>query len=185
MENKVWYLEEFDFYEILCPYKMKDHVKKHPPNVYHKNDFLFMEDDSMHNILLIDNGKVKVGQYDEQGKENVIAFLGKGEILGQTALLGDKYHRYFAEVMEDGTQICKMSVNKARELSRDYVPFAIEMNRRINGHIRKLERRIEILLYKNVKTRLVEFLKDLAEEHGIPKDDGSMDQPFPHSIRYC
>ena len=172
MGRDIWHFEEFDFYEILCPYKLEDHLSKHPLDIYNKNDFLFMEDDSLKEIILIDFGKVKVGQYDETGNENVIYYSGKGEILGQMAILGETRHRSFAEVMEDGTQVCRMSVRKAMELTRDYVPFAIEMNRRISGHIRKLERRIELLLYKDVKTRLKEFIKDLAQEYGRSRDNG-------------
>lgn len=172
MKKEFWYLKDFDFYEIICPYKLEDHVKKHPNNVYRKNDFLFMEDEVCKDIFLIDCGKVKVGQYDEKGNENIVAYLGKGEILGQMALMGQKSYRNFAQVMETGTQVCKMTVRKAKELTRDYVPFALEMNRRISGHIRKIERRIEILLCKNVKDRLIELLKDLAEEHGQPQEGG-------------
>lgn len=172
MEGNIWCFENFNFYEILCPYKLEDHVRKNPLNVYSRNDFLFMEEDSVNEIILIDNGKVKVGQYDEKGNETVIYFSGKGEILGQMALLGETRHRSFAEVMEDGTQVCKMSVQKAMQLTRDYVPFALEMNRRISGHVRKLERRIEILLFKSVRTRLMEFIKDLAKEYGRQRDNG-------------
>lgn len=172
MKQDIWFLEDFNFYEIICPYKLEDHVKKNPPHVYTRNDFLFMESDTVKDILLIDNGKVKVGQYDDLGNENVIYFSGKGDILGQMAILGETRHRSFAEVMENGTQVCRMSVKKAIELTRDYVPFAMEMNRRISGHVRKLERRIEILLYKNVKTRLIEFVKDLAEEYGQSEKEG-------------
>ena len=173
MENKIWYLENFDFYKILCPFKLEDHVKKHPNKVFHKHEFLFMERDPCQDIILIDKGKVKIGHYDHQGNEHVITFLGKGEILGHMALLGESSHRAFAEVMEDGTQICKMSVEKARELTRDYVPFALEMNRRIGDHIRKLERRIELLLCKDTKTRLIEFLLDLGNDYGRPRDGGT------------
>ena len=173
MENKIWYLENFDFYKILCPFKLEDHVKKHPNKVFHKHEFLFMERDPCQDIILIDKGKVKIGHYDHQGNEHVITFLGKGEILGHMALLGESSHRAFAEVMEDGTQICKMSVEKARELTRDYVPFALEMNRRIGDHIRKLERRIELLLCKDTKTRLTEFLLDLGNDYGRPRDGGT------------
>lgn len=172
MDKDIWYFESFDFYEILCPFKLENHVNKNPLNTYRKHEFLFMEEDFCRDILLIDNGKVKIGQYDATGKEKVIAFLGKGEVLGQMALLGETNHRCFAEVMENDTQVCKMSVKKAQKLTRDYVPFALEMNRRIYGHIKKLERRIEILLYKDVKTRLLEFLKDLANEHGRNRDGG-------------
>ena len=131
-----------------------------------------MEDDPCRDIILINKGKVKVGQYDNEGNEFIIAYLGRGDIIGQKALLGEVRHRTFAEVMEDGTQVCKMSVRKAKELTRDYVPFALEMNRRIGRHIRKLERRIEILLHKDIKTRLLEFLKDLAVEYGRQRNGG-------------
>lgn len=171
MRSNIWYLKDFDFLEILCPYKLEDHLKKHPLNTFDKSDFLFMEEDYCQHLILIYRGKVKIGQYSAEGNENVFAFLGKGELLGQMALLGETNHRYFAEVMENGTQVCKLSVEKAKELTRDYVPFALEMNRRINGHIKRLERRIEILLYKNVRTRLIEFLKDLAAQ-GRLRDGG-------------
>lgn len=172
MEHEIWHFEDFNFYEILCPFKLEDHIKNNPLSYFSKNDFLFMEADFVREIILIDNGKVKVGQYDLEGNENVIYFSGKGDILGQMAILGETHHRFFAEVMEDGTQVCKMSVQKAMQLTRDYVPFAIEMNRRISGHVRKLERRIELLLFKNVKTRLVEFIKDLAKDYGEMKKEG-------------
>ena len=172
MENNVWYFENFNFYNILCPFKLEDHSKKTPHKIYHKNEFLFMEEEPCTNIFLIDKGKVKISQYDKEGNERVITFLGKGQILGQLALLGQNRYRVFAEVMEEGTQVCEMSVAKAKALTRDYVPFAIEMNRRIDGHIRRLERRIEILLSKNVKTRLIEFIKDLAIDYGRNRDEG-------------
>ena len=170
--REVWYLENFDFFEILCPYKYGDHLKQHPNNSYRKNDFLFMENDPSEEILLIDQGKVKVGHYDSFGNECVIAILGKGEILGEMALLGETKHREFAEVIEDNTQICRMTVSKARMLARDYVPFSVEINKRIAGHVRKLERRIEILLFKDLKLRLLEFLKDMAQEFGRGRDGG-------------
>jgi len=172
MEKEIWYLDSFDFHKILCPYKLEDHVEKHPNDVLKKHEFLFMEEDPCNEIILIDKGKVKVGHYDQNGTESVITFLGKGEILGHMALLGEKKHRAFAEVMEEGTLVCRMNVEKARELTRDYVPFALEMNRRIGNHIRKLERRIELLLCKNAKTRIVEFLYDLGNDYGRARDGG-------------
>lgn len=172
MGKDIWYLEQLDFYEILCPYKLEDHINKNPSSVYRKHEFLFMEDELAREILLIDRGKVKVGNYDEHGNETIVAYLGKGEILGETALLGEQHHHTFAQVMENGTQVCKISVNRAKELTRDYVPFALEMNRRISGRIIKLQRRIEILLRKSVRTRLIEFFKDLATDHGEERGAG-------------
>ena len=172
MENRIRHLENFDIYNTFCSLKLGECAKKNPSKVYHKHDFLFMEDDLCREIILIGKGKVKIAQYDKKGSEKVIAFLGKGEILGHLALLGEPRHRTFAEVMQDGTQVFKMDIRKARELTRDFVPFAQAMNRRISGHVLKLERRIEILLCKSIKLRLVKFLKGLAEDRGRPRNGG-------------
>ena len=172
MKKNIWYFDNFDFHKILCPYKMKDYRHSKPNDVLKKNEFLFMENDPCTDIILIDKGKVKISHYDNDGNEKVIAFLGKGEILGHMAILGENKHRAFAEVMEDGTQVCKLSVDKAKELTRDYMPFAIEINRRIGEHIRKLERRIEILMRKDVRIRLAEFLYDLGQNYGKSKNNG-------------
>ena len=172
MEDEIWYLDNFDFYNILCPYKMEDHLKQKPNETLKKNEFLFMEQDPCSEIILIDKGKVKIGHYDQDGNETVISFLGRGEILGQMALLGQTKHRAFAQVMEDGTQVCRMKVQKARELKRDYMPFALEINRRIGDHVRKLERRIELLMCKDIRTRMLEFLDDLGRDYGRERDGG-------------
>ncbi|MEP6647811.1 MAG: Crp/Fnr family transcriptional regulator [Saprospiraceae bacterium] len=170
MEQDIWYLDGIDFNRIRCPYKYEDYVKKVPPIVLRKNEFLFFENDPLQEIILIDHGKVKIGHYDNDGNERVIAILARGEILGQMGLLGERNHHVFAEVVEEGTQVCKMNLEKARELTRDYVSFAMEMNRRIGGHIRRLERRIEILLFKDIKLRLLELLVDMANEYGRERD---------------
>lgn len=182
MSKEIWFLEDMDFYEILCPYKYGDHIKEHPLLCYNKSDFLFMQDDSAKEIYLVDNGKVKIGHYDDEGNEYVKAILGRGEIFGELAFLGESRQRDFAEVIQNDTRICKMTVDKARELARDYVPFALELNKRIGERIKKLERRIEILLFKDAKMRLMEFLKDLAAESGRPKNDGVIiDHSFTQS----
>ena len=164
--TSIWYLEKVDLYDVLCPNKYGSHIKNHPLDCYNRHDFLFLPDDMAREIYLIDHGKVKIGYYDDIGDEHIKAILGRGEILGEMALLGQTRHREFAEVVENDTRICKLSVEKAIELTRDYKNFAIEMNRRIGERIQKLERRIEILLFKDARMRLVEFLKDLAQESG-------------------
>ena len=77
MEKEIWFFEEVDLYDILCPYKYNDHLKSHPLSCYNKTDFLFMEGDPAREIFLVAEGRVKSGFYDNDGNEQVIAFLGR------------------------------------------------------------------------------------------------------------
>jgi CRP/FNR family transcriptional regulator, cyclic AMP receptor protein len=168
----VWFFEEVDLYEILCPYKYSDHLKQHPLDVFNKNDFLFMEGDPSRDVYLVADGRVKVAYYDELGNEYVIAFLGRGEILGEMSIFGDAKHKNFAQVIQDRTTICKLRAEKARELARDYVPFSLTLNKLIGERMQKFERRLQILLFKDARQRLVEFLKDLCRDVGKPYRTG-------------
>ena len=162
-----------DLYEILCPYKYNDHLKSHPLSCYNKQDFLFMEGDLVRDLYLVAEGRVKVGYYDNEGNEQVLAFLGRGEILGEKAIFGDNRHREFAQAVVDRTLICKLHVDKARELVRDYVPFSLTITKRFGERMQRLERRLQILLFKDARQRLVEFLKDLCRDIGTPYRTGT------------
>ena len=172
MNKEIWYFEEVDLYDILCPYKYNDHLKSHPLNCYNKQDFLFMEGDMVREIFLVAEGRVKVGYYDNEGNEQVLAFLGRGEILGEKAIFGADRHREFAQVVMDRTMICKLHVDKARELARDYVPFSLTLTKRFGERMQRLERRLQILLFKDAHQRLVEFMKDLCRDIGTPYRTG-------------
>ena len=172
MEKNVWFFEEVDLYDILCPYKYNDHVKSHPLSCYNKTDFLFMEGEAARDIFLVAEGRVKVSFYDQEGNEQVIAFLGKGEILGEMALFGQGRYREFAQAVTDRTMVCKLGIDKARELARDYVPFSLTITKRFGERAQKLERRLQILLFKDARQRLVEFLKDLCRDIGTPYRTG-------------
>ncbi len=172
MNKGVWFFEEVDLYDILCPYKYNDHMKSHPLSCYNKTDFLFMEGDPVREIYLVAEGRVKIGFYDKEGNEQVIAFLGRGEILGEKALFGENRHKEFAQAVTDHTLICKLRVEKAQELARDYVPFSLTLTKRFGERMGRLERRLQILLFKDARQRLVEFVKDLCRDIGTPYRTG-------------
>lgn len=179
MTKSLWYFEEADLFKILCPHKYKDFCNIHPLDCYKKSDFLFFPEDRLKEIYLIASGKVKIGQYDEEGKEQVKAILSKGDILGEMAFLGETRHKDFAEVIENKTFICKLNMETAKMLLRDHKPFSMEIYKRIGWRIRKLERRIEILLFKDTRQRLEEFIKDLAKEKGEANTNGTL---IAHSL---
>lgn len=179
MAKNVWYLEEVDLYNILCPYKMANHLKTHPYIQFRKDDFIFLPDDTARDIYLIADGKVKVGYYDEKGNEYVKAYLHKGELLGEIAYLGSGKHKDFAQSVKNDTRICRMSAEKARELSRDYVPFALEIHKKIADNVQRLERKLEILFFKETRRRLEELLKDLYKMY---KQEGNPAAWITHDL---
>jgi len=169
----MWYLDNIDLYDILCPHKVKGYADKHFLN-HHKNDIIYSQSTPHKKVYLISKGKVKVVNYSEEGNEIIKAILTKGELFGEKALLGDGAQDEQAIAMTDNTQLCPLSVDKMYELMRDNGRFSLEISKIIGFRLRKMERRLERLLFKDARTRLIEFILDLLEEqHGKAGVSGS------------
>lgn len=163
MEN-IWYFEDINLFSILCPAKFGEYKKTHTIKSYKKGEFIYFTDDPANNIFLISNGKVKILNYTEAGDEVVKSILSKGDIFGELVVLGEEKRRDFAQALENETYVCQMNLELLESLMLENKTFALSIHKLIGIRIRKLERRLDALVFKDVRTRLVEFIVDMAEE---------------------
>ncbi len=170
MKENIWCLEDVNLYNILCPHKIKEFANDHFHN-YKNGDFIYFPGDTSNGIFMISKGKVKIVSYSENGDEVVKAILGKGEIFGEKAILGSNERADYAMACTEPTLLCPMDLPSMYELMRNNEKFGLSIYKLIGFRIKKMERRFESLLFHDVRTRLCEFIKDLAEENGVKRDD--------------
>ncbi len=172
MFNKRFFID-LEFEKRQCDLETNEHLFKGLKVITHKkNDVLYVEGDVCRELILVKSGKVKVCFFDANGDEHILAYKGVGTMLGQMTLLENQHYQNFAIIAEDGTRVSKICIEKAKELIKTNPVFEMEINRHINKHMTNLQRRIEILFHKNIKTRLFEFLKDMAKDHGKNQNGG-------------
>ena len=164
--NSIWYFEDVNIFKLLCPHRYKEYKVSHTFDGYKKNDYVYFESDAAKKVYLIEKGKVKIGYYTEEGTEVVSAILSKGELFGEKAILGEETRREFAQSVENLTSICPISVDHIHDLMRDHKTFSLKIYKFLGFRIKKLERRLQLLLFKDIKTRLLEFLDELCEQYG-------------------
>lgn len=169
MKN-VWFFENVNLFNLLCPHKFKDYKKCHDFDIYKKSDYIYFEADSANKIFLIEKGKVKIGYYTEEGDEVVKAILTKGELFGEKAILGEEKRNEFAQSIDSTTSICPIGVDTMHDLMRDNKTFSLKIYKFLGLRFKKLERRLQLILFKDTKTRFLEFMKELCEEYGYDCD---------------
>ncbi|MFY0599690.1 MAG: Crp/Fnr family transcriptional regulator [Cyclobacteriaceae bacterium] len=165
-KSNIWYFEETDLYEILCPHKSPHLETKHHPNVYKKDEFIYFPDEQASNIYMVANGRIKIGAYTSDGKEIVKSILSRGEIFGEMALTGEEKRNDYAQAMDSGTRVCPMTVDDLQALMKDNKELSFKIFKIIGLRFKRLERRIESLVFKDARTRIVEFLKEMAVDKG-------------------
>ena len=164
--DSLWFFEDVNLFKMLCPHKFKTYKKTHNFDAYKKSDYIYFEEDSSNKVYLIEKGKVKIGYYNEDGEEVIKAILTKGELFGEKAILGENIRTEFAQSIDNDTSICQIGVETLHNLMRDNQTFSFKIYKFIGLKLQKLERRLKLLLFKDAKTRLIEFLDDLCIEYG-------------------
>ncbi|WP_299049318.1 Crp/Fnr family transcriptional regulator [uncultured Polaribacter sp.] len=165
MKN-LWFFENVNLFNTLCPHKFKEYRKCHNFDQYKKSDYIYFQEDSANKIYLIEKGKVKIGYYTEEGDEMVKAILTKGELFGEKAILGEEKRNEFAQSIDAKTSICPIGVDAMHDLMRDNKTFSLRIYKFLGMRFKKLERRLQLILFKDTKTRFLEFMKELCEEYG-------------------
>jgi CRP-like cAMP-binding protein len=168
--SDIWYLDHVDLFSILCPHKFGEFVKSHFLT-YDKGAAIYFTDDRADSIFLIATGKVKISYYSEDGDEVVRGILSKGEMFGELALLGERRRRDIATAIIDGTVLCPVSIDQLHDLMKDNQELNFKIYKLIGLKLKKLERRIDNLVFKDVRTRLIDFILELLEERGVKRND--------------
>jgi CRP/FNR family transcriptional regulator, cyclic AMP receptor protein len=161
----LWYFESVNLYNVLCPHKVKSMADKHSFNHYQCDQFIYFPDEPATHIYMIVSGRVKLGHYLDDGKEVVTAILTTGEIFGELALAGEEKRRDFARAM-DACIICPLSLDEMKALMKDNHELSFKMLKFVGLRLMKLERKLELLVFKDARTRVVEFIKDTAAWKG-------------------
>lgn len=165
MKN-LWFFENVNLFNLLCPHKFIEYKECHTFDTYQKSDYIYFEEDAANKIYLIEKGKIKLGYYTESGEEIVKAILTKGELFGEKAILGEDKRTEFAQSIESATSICPISVDTMHDLMQENKTFSLKIYKFLGLRFKKLERRLQLILFKDTKTRFLEFMKELCEEYG-------------------
>jgi len=164
-EAALWYFESVNLYNLLCPHKVKAMAERHTFHHYKKDQFIYFPEEVASHIYMISEGRVRIGHYLEDGKEVVSAILTTGEIFGELALAGEERRRDFAQAM-DNCVVCPLSIEDLKELMYGNRELSFSLLKLVGLRLMKLERKLELLVFRDARTRIIEFLKDTASWKG-------------------
>jgi CRP-like cAMP-binding protein len=164
-QSKLWYLENVNLFNVFCPKKIGT-SDIYAPKSYKKNEFIYFPNEASDTIYFIHQGKVKIGSYSSDGREILKAVLAPGELFGEMALVGEDKRNDFAQAVENDTQLCPMALSEMESILLDNKELNLKITKIIGLRLRKIERRLESLVFKDARTRIVDFIREMGEERG-------------------
>ena len=136
------------------------------PKRYKRGAPVYLQNEEASKIFYLAKGKVKISTYSPTGKEMTKRFVNEGEIFGELALLGSEKHSDFAFAFENAV-VYSIPVKELKHKMQQSPSLSLFMINKLGSILIRTEKRIEALVFQSSRERIINFLKNLANEKGI------------------
>ncbi len=168
--TKFWFLKDFNLFKkmgkgnlmAMCHLLEMINVKK--------GEVLHLNRADKKIVYFIKSGTIKIVTKDS---EHTRSILNMGNIFGELAIYEEQDNEESEEkavVLEDGV-VCVIETKQMKMMIEKYSSLKNQLLKLHGLRIRKLQRNLEDLLYKNSETRIKEYILNYINQFGQKKDD--------------
>jgi CRP/FNR family transcriptional regulator len=163
-QTKYWYiknstifneLDEKDYNEldwISCMVQCKKH------------DFVYLPDETSRKVYYLKQGLVKLGYYDDNGNEVILDILKPGDFFGEIGFGKPINQQEFAQSIANDTKMCNFNIIELEKLFERKPQLALRFTKKVGNQQMMLSRRLSKIIYKDSRSRLIDFFKDWIDE---------------------
>jgi CRP/FNR family cyclic AMP-dependent transcriptional regulator len=128
-----------------------------------RGDQVVRSGESADALLILLTGRAKVTNFDEEGREIILAWLGPGEFFGEMGLI-DGSARSASVVAVENCELLAIGKQEFQRCMQDNFQVAQKLMQILVRRLREADRNIESLALLDVYGRVARLLLDLSEE---------------------
>jgi CRP/FNR family cyclic AMP-dependent transcriptional regulator len=132
---------------------------------FDKGDYIYMQDDEANDVYIILKGKVKIGSYLGDDKDIVQDILTDWEIFNESALMNYTKRSEYALAMEN-VELSVIPISKMSKLLIKHPELNLLLMKIFSDKMEEKQNRLEALIFKNSRTRIIEFLINSVRKKG-------------------
>jgi len=169
--SKYWYLKQIKLFSDLSDEEMKTIETMTRMEFVRKRQIVYIPGDPGNSVYILKEGRIKISRLMEDGRELTLVILEPGEIFGEIDALENTSRDTMASAMDDSS-ICVIRKDDFEKFLRMRPDIPIRLTKLIGLRLKRIENRIENLLYKDVPSRLARILLDLGDATGFNDNMG-------------
>jgi CRP/FNR family cyclic AMP-dependent transcriptional regulator len=143
-----------------------------------RGDILFHEGDRGDRLYVIGEGKIKLGRTSSDGRENLLAILGPGEMFGELSLFDPGARTATATAVAE-SQLIALGHDDLNLFLSGRPAVAATLLAALARRLRRTNETLADLVFTDVPGRVAKALLDLSARFGRPAEDGVM---VPHDL---
>ncbi|MCF6280111.1 MAG: Crp/Fnr family transcriptional regulator [Flavobacteriaceae bacterium] len=136
---------------------------------FKKGDVIFEEGKHINGVYCIRQGICKISKTGINGKDQIINFISKGNLLGQRSVICDESTNLKATTMTD-MSVCFIPKKEILNNLMHNSEFSLSVLKDMSNALKETDNHIVDLAQKPVKQRLAEALLYIHDSFGVDKD---------------
>lgn len=170
-ESEAIYLKQVSIFKGLNDEEVLDLISVAKKRTFRSGDVIFHREDSGQMLYIIKEGKVKICLISPDGQEISLVVFGKGEYFGEFALL-DGLPRSADAIALEKVECYTLQRADFQNAIMKKPRIAIQVMEVLCERLRKTDQQVEDLIVLDVYGRVAKKLLELAETHGVQKENG-------------
>jgi CRP/FNR family transcriptional regulator, cyclic AMP receptor protein len=161
-----WYLRNHKMFAHISDAEVQQMCIISGYKTGYKNETIYFSDEPLNKLYILKRGIIKICTQGEKGNEIIKDIIKEGDVFGELSLNKDSSNRDYAKVISDEVSICTFKIDDFEKVLQQNPSITLRYYKVIGDKLKKLDNRYENLVFKDVKSRLVVFLKEWASSEG-------------------
>lgn len=135
-----------------------------------KGEVIFEEGETLNGVYCVRDGICKLSKLSENGKDQIVKLIVKGDLLGQRSLIGNESANLSATALND-MEICYIPKDEIIKDLQHNPSFSMDVLQHMAKDLKEADNVIVNMAQKSVKQRLAETLLYLLNNFGSDEND--------------
>ena len=173
VSNNVFDLKDVKIFHKLTPEEWQEVLEHRTCKNLRRNTMVYREQSRISGTYLIHNGIIKMYKTGIDGKEQIVRFAQKGDMIGYRSVISDELACTSAQVIQD-TEVSFIPESVVKKLAAQNSRFSMGLMRTACQELGDANAYILNIAQKTVRERLAEILLILKQDFGVSDEQHLM-----------
>lgn len=134
--------------------------------IFAKYSFIYHQNEAAEYVYVLARGSIKIGTLHPDGREMIKRILHPEAVFGEISLFSEEGYNNFALTLNSEVVTYRIPVQHFKHLMRQSAILNFNVLSMIGRRLSNTEKRLESLIFKDARARIIDFLRHNAETRG-------------------
>ncbi len=161
----LWHLSDLELLKDLSPDEIEQIEREARTISYETGETIFRPAPSPNSVFLLKEGSIRIYRLSEKGAAATFGYVQPGEIFGELSAIGQPERESYAEAAAPSV-VWHIPIDLFRRLLGSQPGVGKTVSEQLAQRLRRIERRVEGLIFHDARLRLAVIVNELCEHFG-------------------